>query len=348
MITHPLEYFDDLEILNNDLSNLKSDGVTLLSRVKNESYFIEAFLAHYRNIGVTRFIFIDDDSSDGTREYLFEQADCMVLGSCYTYNGEHPISQVERKTSSENLSIIGSKNIWINLLFRKFAIGSWAIFADADEFLRLPDNIGIEDVIIQLENAGSNAAWGVMLDVYPRSIFELNEMSKDEKIDRSREWFFDAVPHLRLVQGEYPKHVYGGSRARLMQKFRTGRLMKPYFKSKVRQIKGKVPKFNNLVKTMLVKIPQYGYFRDVHFPYFTIDTRVLLPFDHYKFSGHIINRSYYAVSSGVYAANSFQYTSLSELLTKMERADGSFLCRASKSTSDFQNYTSSNNVQGLT
>ena len=39
MMTHSLEFYDDLTILNNDLTNHKFEGVTLLSRVKNEAYF---------------------------------------------------------------------------------------------------------------------------------------------------------------------------------------------------------------------------------------------------------------------------------------------------------------------
>ena len=79
MMTHSLEFYDDLTILNNDLTNHKSEGVTLLSRVKNEAFFMRPFLSHYRSLGVKRFVFIDDNSNDGTREFLFEQSDCMVL-----------------------------------------------------------------------------------------------------------------------------------------------------------------------------------------------------------------------------------------------------------------------------
>ena len=35
------------------------------------------FLSHYRSLGVKRFELVDDNSNDGTREFLFEQSDCM-------------------------------------------------------------------------------------------------------------------------------------------------------------------------------------------------------------------------------------------------------------------------------
>ena len=343
MMTHSLEFYDDLTILNNDLTNHKFEGVTLLSRVKNEAYFMGPFLSHYRSLGVKRFVFIDDNSNDGTREFLFEQSDCMVLGSSYTYCGDYPIAN----TALKDFKIKGTKNIWLNLLLRKFSINNWAIYADADEFLRLPDNVCIDDIVMLLEKSGSNAAWTVMLDVYPRSISDLTEMCNDEALDRNKEWFFDGVKHFELNARSDPKLIYGGSRARLMQKFRVGRLMKPYFRSKVRRLKGKVPKYNSLIKTMLVKIPEDGYFKDPHFPLFTINTDILLPFEHYKFCGNIFERSRYAIASGVYAAGSFQYANIFELLSKMERKGDSFICKFSQSTRNFQNYVDSDNVQGL-
>ena len=343
MMTHSLEFYDDLTILNNDLTNHKSEGVTLLSRVKNEAFFMEPFLSHYRSLGVKRFVFIDDNSIDGTREYLFEQSDCMVLGSSYTYCGDYPIANTELK----DFKIIGSKNIWLNLLLRKFSINNWAIYADADEFLRLPDNICIDDIVMLLEKSGSNAAWTVMLDVYPRSISDLTKMCNDEVLDRNKEWFFDGVKHFELNSGSIPKLIYGGSRARLLQKFRVGRIMKHYFRGNVRRLIGKVPKYNNLTKVMLVKIPEDGYFESPHIPRFTINTDILLPFEHYKFSGNIFERSRYAITSGVYAEGSFQYVDMLELFSKMERKGDSFIYKFSKSTTNFQNYVDSGNVQGL-
>ena len=343
MMTHSLEFYDDLTILNNDLTNYKSEGVTLLSRVKNEAFFMGPFLSYYRSLGVKRFVFIDDNSSDGTREFLFEQSDCMVLGSSYTYCGDYPIAN----TALEDFKIKGINNIWLNLLLRKFSINNWTIYADADEFLRLPDNICIDDIVMLLEKSGSNAAWTVMLDVYPKSISDLTEMCDDEVLDRNKEWFFDGVKHFELNETSTPKLIYGGSRARLMQNFRVGRLMKSFFRGNVRRLKGKVPKYNNLIKTMLVKIPEDGYFQDPHRPWFTINTDILLPFEHYKFCGNIFERSRYAISSGVYAANSFQYADMSELLLKMERKSDSFICKFSKSTQNFENYVDSGNAQGL-
>ena len=343
MMSHSLEFYDDLKILNNDLTNHKSEGVTLLSRVKDEIFFMGPFLSHYRSLGVKRFIFIDDNSSDGTREFLFEQSDCMVLGSSYTYCGGYPIAS----TALKDFKIKGTKNIWLNLLLRKFSINNWAIYADADEFLRLPDNICIDDIVMLLEKSGSNAAWTLMLDVYPRSISDLTKMCNDEALNRSKEWFFDGVKHFELNSGSIPKLIYGGSRARLMQKFRVGRLMKSYFRGNVRRLIGKVPKYNNLTKAMLVKIPEDGYFKGPHTPWFTINTDILLPFEHYKFCGNIFERSRYAITSGVYTLDSFQYVDIFDLLSTMERESGSFICKISKSTRNFQNYVDSGNVQGL-
>ena len=44
-------------------------------------FFLAAFLDHYRRLGVDQFLILDDSSSDGTREFLSAQADCLVLSS---------------------------------------------------------------------------------------------------------------------------------------------------------------------------------------------------------------------------------------------------------------------------
>ena len=71
--------YDDLKVISNNLSDCK--GFTLTGIICNEMYFLPSFLAYYRRLGVERFVFIDDHSIDGTREYLACQDDVMVLGS---------------------------------------------------------------------------------------------------------------------------------------------------------------------------------------------------------------------------------------------------------------------------
>ena len=89
-----LEDFDDFRVLGRDLS--AHPGFTLTSVVKNEMFFLPAFLAHYRALGVRRFVFLDDRSTGGTRQYLLEQPEGMVLGSGRRFGDivslDHPVA----------------------------------------------------------------------------------------------------------------------------------------------------------------------------------------------------------------------------------------------------------------
>ena len=64
-------------------------------------------------------------------------------------------------------------HVWGNLLVRKYAGTHWAIHADADEFLRIPEGLSIQDMAARLDASGCNAAWSLMLDLYPRRFRDL-------------------------------------------------------------------------------------------------------------------------------------------------------------------------------
>src|SRR5665648_605706 len=60
-------------------------GVTVISIIKDEFFYLPAFLDHYRRLGVSRFVFLDDGSSDEGPGYLMRQADCALVVSDLTY-----------------------------------------------------------------------------------------------------------------------------------------------------------------------------------------------------------------------------------------------------------------------
>src|SRR6188472_4186589 len=69
---------------------LGSYAVTVCCIVHNAMYFLPAFVAYYRRLGVDRFVVLDDRSTDGTPEYLAAQPDVMVVESAIRYFEEIP------------------------------------------------------------------------------------------------------------------------------------------------------------------------------------------------------------------------------------------------------------------
>ena len=88
----------------------------------NGRRFLPSFLDHYRSIGVTRFVCVDDVSSDGTTDYLLKQKDVDVHFSNVRYG-----DAARSKT-------------WRELLAEKYGKNRWYLNVDVDEFLFTGNN----------------------------------------------------------------------------------------------------------------------------------------------------------------------------------------------------------------
>ena len=245
-------------------------------------------------------------------------------------------------------------HVWGNLLVRKYAGTHWAIHADADadEFLRIPEGPSIQDMAARLDASGCNAAWSVMLDLYPRRFRDLAAMRADSALDRGGVWYFDARPHFCVLDGRRPRRRHAGSRARLMRRFgiHRARCLRQWNEpgSWVALLRGMatIPRYNEILKTLLFKRPADGWFRTNHDPAFPIEADCLLPFEHYKLTGDLLRRFPDAITSRAYADNSARYADLNRLLCVMKRRDATFLCPYSQRAGAFGAYLACGVAQG--
>jgi len=130
--------------------------------VRNERYFLPHFLAHYRALGVRNFWFLDDHSTDGTRELLAAEDDCGIVASDRRF-GE--------KLDGLRFST------WVRRLVpERLFPGRWVLCVDCDEFLVLPGPFtSIDALAAALDHDGLESARAVMLDFFPRTLAELRE-----------------------------------------------------------------------------------------------------------------------------------------------------------------------------
>ena len=173
----------------------------LFCRVKNEDYFLGHFLNHYRKLGVEHFYFADDQSDDGTREYLLAQPDCTVIEAEFSF--------------SEEVEGMKGKD-WVMRAVPERMIGDgWTISVDADEFMVLPEGYStIGDLTRDLEKRGEISCVGVMVDFYPRT---LGHRFVDRALDPFEAFpFFDVGPYFIWKQGEiHPLPLHAGVRHRI-------------------------------------------------------------------------------------------------------------------------------------
>ncbi|MCH2076448.1 MAG: glycosyltransferase family 2 protein [Rhodobacteraceae bacterium] len=316
----------------NDLSNAK--GLTLCGLLRNEAYFLDAFLDHYRRLGVERFIFVDDRSDDGTREMLFEQADVMVLESPDRFatviegNGRTPLADMR------------SNIIWRNIPMSRFCYDTWAVMVDLDEFIALPPGAVLQDVAALADKDQARSVLGVMLGVYPPDTSALKAPGPFVVDDA---WFFDRRQHLEVQANGSATVNYAGARVRLFVDHGVRKLTKA---QQLRRLfePSWLPVGNWNHKQVLLKWGQNQLFLNSHLTTEAANPGMLLPIRHYKFNADLFRRTQTALKDRTYAGNSIEYEAIARLLDRLDRTNTRFTFRHSMSAENFDAFADSRNA----
>jgi hypothetical protein len=328
--------FPPLEIRHNPLPEPQG-GLTLLCIARDESFFLPAFLAHYRGLGVARFVVLDDCSTDGSLDYLRAQPDVTIVGSPLRYGDTIAYAPPLADRILETRAV----RLWRDQLMDRFVLGRWAVVADTDEFLCLPEGMRLPDLVDRLEAEGAEAIWGTMIDMYPARVADLLAAPEGGAFSRDAPWYFDARPHLRLDPdgSAVPRMIYPGSRARLLA--RTG--LQPQG-GLVRRLRRRLSGFRYAPTDMIHKVPLLHWregdlFRNCHWPTKRASAARVLPIMHFKFTADLPRKIDYAIASGGYNRGSRGYRLYRDLLDRMQAGDGSFLAPVSRrfrSYADFE------------
>ena len=118
-------------------------------------------------MGVDRFIFVDDRSTDGTAEWLVGQPDVDLYGSDLRY-GEAEWGRM-----------------WRDGLIDLYGRGRWYVCVDVDEFLVYPglETRSIKAFVVDLEQAGLRRSLAPMLDIYPPGPLSSTSVERESRID---------------------------------------------------------------------------------------------------------------------------------------------------------------------
>jgi hypothetical protein len=125
--------------------------IRLFAMCRNERLRLPAFLRHYRSLGIGRFFFVDNDSTDGTTDYLVGQPDVHLFLTANRY------SEAARGTD------------WLNALLAAFGVGSWCLTVDIDELFAYPgcEHASLRTLTGYLDRYGYEAFSCLLLDQYP-------------------------------------------------------------------------------------------------------------------------------------------------------------------------------------
>jgi len=128
----------------------KDDGCILFSCIRNEMHRIEFFYKYYKDLGVDHFVFVDNGSTDGLREWCAGKDDVSLWHTDKGYKKA------------------GFGVYWCNVLLRKYGTGKLCVTVDPDEFLVYPqmETRTIKDLGQHLKEIGRPALNVLMLDAY--------------------------------------------------------------------------------------------------------------------------------------------------------------------------------------
>lgn len=176
---------------------LRPDDIPLVFNTHNDLKLMPSFLAHYRQLGVTRFICVDDVSSDGTREFLLSQADVDVWGS--------PLRYRDARRGRE----------WRETLFERYGADRWYLNVDSDEFLFYQDceRQPLDRLIRALESRGEKRLAAPMLDMYPVGSLGSATLDDDDRMPWEIADHFDGAGY-DLTHTKRALSITGGPRKR--------------------------------------------------------------------------------------------------------------------------------------
>jgi len=178
---------------------VKPADILLFSTLRNEKPRLKYFLEYYRELGVNHFFFVDNNSDDGSREYLVDQPDASVW-----------TTQASYKRSKFGVD-------WLNGLKSKYAVGHWVLVVDVDEMFIYPhcDTRPLRALTDWLDSNSIKTFGTMLLDMYPKGkVHEAHYSEGQNPVEVAP--YFDASNYLIEQNSKYGNlWIQGGPRMRV-------------------------------------------------------------------------------------------------------------------------------------
>ena len=294
--------------------NFDPDVLGLFSIMRDEMWFLPAFLDYYRGIGVRQFVILDDGSLDGTREHLLAQPDVVVLASEYGFGAPARVSHVPVLGSL--LPFLGKEiragRAYKELIPQRYFKGKYALYADADEFLFLPPGLSsLAQVIDRLKAVDADCIAASFVEFFPASLPGLDEAAPSESFEEllKRYSFFEKHRLLTLQAGQQPNKA---------GKSKSSELFETHLPD------DGIDRHSPVLKTPIVRhnarTRRVGSHRTTQPPV----PDMLLTMAHFVFTGRFRDKVARAIEWKSHRGGGEKYRQYADLLKTMEQAGGSF------------------------
>lgn len=260
---------------NYDYNTISKDDIILVCLIKDDISKIKEFITYYSNIGIKHFAFIDNNSKDGTYEFLLKESNINL------YKCTDDYSTLKREG-------------WLNRLYSRIGFNKWILCVDSDELFTF---IGQEknNILLFLKKCSKSykRVRSLMLDMYSKdNLFSYKEYKSFEK----EFCYFDSYGYFE--EKEFRTNmIYGGPRART---FSTNENI---FKCAL----SKYPLF-------LYEKGDFQGSSHWLFPYKKNKDVIMAVLRHYKFTNYDMKKYEERVKKGNYSNNSFEYKKYAEII----------------------------------
>nr|WP_237684844.1 glycosyltransferase family 2 protein [Szabonella alba] len=163
----------ELRALADRTHRIGPDDLLAFSTLRNERVRLPYFLRYYRDMGINHFLIVDNDSDDGSREYLQDQPDVSLWTTRHSY-----------KRARFGVD-------WLNWLQMKHAHGHWSLVVDPDEFFVYPfcDTRPLRALTDWLDASSIKSFSAMLLDMYPKGPIGAQPYREGEDPFAIAQWF---------------------------------------------------------------------------------------------------------------------------------------------------------------
>ena len=180
-------------------ARIRPSDILVFSTLRNENVRLPYFLDYYRSMGAAHFLIVDNDSTDGSRDYLADQPDVSLWHTGASY-----------KKSRFGVD-------WLNWLQSRHGHGHWCLVVDPDEFLVYPfcDTRPLRALTDWLDASNIRSVSAMLLDMYPKGRLDEQPYRAGQDPMQIASWF-DSGNYTLKRNFEYGNlWIQGGPRRRV-------------------------------------------------------------------------------------------------------------------------------------
>ncbi|MEL7091417.1 MAG: glycosyltransferase family 2 protein [Pseudomonadota bacterium] len=189
----------ELRALTDRTKDIHPTDLLCFVTLRNEAVRLPYFLEYYRDMGINHFLIVDNDSNDGSTDYLAAQPDVSLWHTKASY-----------KRSRFGVD-------WLNWLQLKYAHGHWALTVDADEFLIYPfcDTRPLRALTDWLDASSIRSFSAMLLDMYPKGRLDAQPYRPGQDPLEIASWFDSGNYTISRNKRFGNLWIQGGPRARV-------------------------------------------------------------------------------------------------------------------------------------